>query len=258
MAFSSSKPSSPSKMWSSFKQWFHRWGSPRWFYERSFRWTFWLGLAALVLLTISWVWGLGFAPLDARQGNSYRIIFIHVPNSIISMGNYVLMAMSGAIAMIWKIKLADWVMKRAAIIGVYFAIVALVTGAVWGRPTWGTWFEWRDSKVLFTLLMLFLYIGVLALKSSYQNETMANRAATILALVGVVNIPIIYFAADWFFSLHQKSRSSMHISMLVPFLTSMLAGYCFYLWVLLRSVRAEILQKEVKTKWVQDLIKQKT
>ncbi len=238
-------------------QWFHRWGSPRWFYERSFRWTFWLGLSALVLLTVSLVWGMGFAPLEARQGNSYRIMFIHIPNSLMSMSNYILMATSGAIAMIWKIKLADWVMKRAAIIGIIFSISALFTGAVWGKPTWGTWFYWQDSKVLFTMLMLFLYIGVFALKSSYQDEVMANRAATILALVGVVNIPIIYYAADLFFSLHQKSRSSMHISMLIPFLMSMAAGYCFYGWVLLRSVRAEILYREVKTQWVQDLISEK-
>lgn len=239
-------------------QWFHRWGSPRWFYERSFRWSFWFGLAALIILGVSLTWGLLFAPAELRQGNSYRIIFIHVPNVFVAMSNYILMATSGAIAMIWKIKVADWAMKRMAIIGACMTLIALFTGAVWGKPTWGTWFEWRDSKILFTMLLLFLYLGVLALKSSYQNEAMANKFATILAIVGVVNIPIIYFAAHWFFSLHQRSGTTMPPEMAWPFWLSVLGGYCFYAWVLLRSLRAEVLKREVKTQWVQELVKQKT
>lgn len=239
----------------SAKQWFHRWGSPRWFYERSLRWSFWLGLLALVLIVVGIVWGLGFAEMERRQGNSYRIIYIHVPNATLAMSNYVLMALSGAIAMIWKIKLADWVMKRAAIIGTFFAAAALFTGAVWGKPTWGTWFEWRDSKILFTLMMLFFYLGVVALKSSYQNEQLAGKFATILALVGVVNIPIIYYAAEIFNTLHQTTGTSFSsASMLIPFFTMLAAGYCFYGWVLLRSVRAEIIKREINTKWVQELI----
>ena len=242
-------------VWSWFKQWFHRWGSPRWFYERSLRWSFWFGLLTAVLLTVGIVWGLGFAAVDYRQGNSYRIIFIHVPNASLAMSNYVLMALSGAIGMIWKIKLADWVMKRAAILGVFFAIAALFTGAVWGKPTWGSWFEWRDPKIQFTLFMLFFYLGILALKSSYQNEEMANRFATILALVGVVNIPIIYYAAEMFNTLHQTTGTSFsNVSMRVPFFTMLAAGYCFYAWVLLRSIRAEIIQREYKTQWVKDLL----
>jgi len=201
----------------SLKTWFHRWGSPRWFYERSFRWSFWLGLSAILILGVAWIWGLGFAPVENRQGNSYRIMFIHVPNVFLAMSNYLLMATSGAIAMIWKMKLADWVMKRAAVIGAGFTLIGLFTGAVWGKTSWGTWFLWGDSKILFTWLLLFLYIGVLVLKASYQNEDMANKAATILALVGVVNIPIIYYAADWFFSLHQRCGSSMPPSMAWPF-----------------------------------------
>lgn len=236
-------------------QWFHRLGSPKWFYEQSLSWTFWLGIVTCILLVSGIVLGLGFAPLEVRQGNSFRIIFIHVPNAGIAMSNYVLMATSGAVAMIWKIKLADWVMKRAAIIGIFFAFAALFTGAVWGKPTWGTWFKWQDSKFLFTLLLFFLYIGVFAIKSSYRDEAMANKAATILSLVGVVNIPIIYFAADWFFSLHQSTGTKFHDKwMAIPFFTMIAAGYCFYSWVLIRSVRAEILQREYKTQWVKNLI----
>jgi heme exporter protein C len=238
-----------------FKTWFHRWGSPRWFYERSLRWSFWFGFSAFLILGVAWIWGLGFAPVDHRQGNSYRIMFLHVPNVFMAMSNYLLMATSGAIAMIWKIKLADWVMKRAATIGACFTLIALFTGVVWGKATWGG-FLWSDSKILFTVLLLFLYLGVLALKASYQSEEMANKAATILALVGVVNIPIIYFAADWFFSLHQRSGSSMPPSMAWPFWLSVLGGYCFYAWVLLRSVRAEIVQREYKTQWVKELIQE--
>jgi len=236
-------------------QWFHQWGSPRWFYERSQRWSFWFGLAALVLITVGIVWGLGFADMERRQGNSFRIIYIHVPNASLAMSNYVLMAISGTIGMIWKIKLADWAMKRMAVIGTLFAIAALFTGAVWGRPTWGTWFEWRDSKILFTLFMLFFYLGVLALKSSYQNEAMANKFATVLALVGCVNIPVIYYAAEIFNTIHQTTGTSFgSLSMGIPFFVMLAAGYCFYGWVLLRALRAEVLVREAKTQWVKDLV----
>lgn len=241
-------------------QWFHRLGSPRWFYEKTGPWTFWLGLLSLVLLAIGTIWGLGFAPIERVQGNSYRIIYIHIPMAFLSMVGYYIMAISGAIGLIWKMKLADMVMKSAAPIGAVLTFIALFTGAVWGKPTWGTWFEWRDPRIASTLLLFFLYLGVMALQASYQNQQMADRFSAILALVGTVNIPIMYGSVYWWNSLHQGATlklsggSSMHPSMLYPLLVMIVGFYCFYAYVLLKSVRAEVLQREYRTQWVKELV----
>lgn len=241
-------------------QWFHRLGSPRWFYEKTGPWTFWLGLLSLVLIGIGTVWGLGFAPVERVQGNSYRIIYIHVPIVFLSMAGYYIMAISGAIGLIWKMKLADMVMKSAAPIGAVLTFVALLTGAVWGKPTWGTWFEWRDPRIASTLLLFFLYLGVIALQASYQSQQMADRFSAILAIVGTVNIPIIYGSVYWWNSLHQGATlklsggSSMHPSMLYPLLIMIVGFYCFYAYVLLKTVRAEILHREYRTQWVKELV----
>lgn len=241
-------------------QWFHRLGSPRWFYEKTGAWVFWLGLAALILLAVGTVWGLAFAPIERLQGNSYRIIYIHIPMAFLSMAGYYIMAISGAIGLIWKMKLADMVMKSAAPIGAVLTFLALFTGAVWGKPTWGTWFEWRDPRIASTMLLFFLYLGVIALQASYHNQQMADRFSAILAIVGTVNIPIIYGSVYWWNSLHQGatlklgSGSSMHPSMLYPLLVMIAGFYAFYAYALLKSVRAEVLHREYRTQWVKDLV----
>lgn len=241
-------------------QWFHRWGSPRWYYERSSTWIRWIGLFAFILMVVGTVWGLAFAPPEARQGNSYRIIYIHVPTIFIAMAGYVLMAVAGAIGLIWKMKMGFMAMRSAAPIGAALTFAALVTGAVWGKPTWGTWFPWNDPKIMFTLLMLFLYIGVIVLQASYSNQKMADEFAAILAIVGSVNIPIIYYATKFWSSLHQDpsikltEKSAVDASMMYPLLIMIIGFYCFYFWALLKSLRAEVLQREQKTQWVHDLI----
>ncbi len=241
-------------------QWFHRLGSPRWFYEKSLKWTPWLGFISFILIAVGIIWGLGFAPMDAKQGNSFRAIYIHVPTAALSMAGYYVMAIGGAIGLIWKMKLSDMVVKCAAPIGATLAFLALFTGAVWGRPTWGTWWEWRDPRVLSTLILLFLYLGVIAIQNSYQNQKMADRFSTILSLVGMVNIPIIYWSVDWWNSLHQPatlkltSESSMHSSMLYPLLIMIAGFYVFYVWLLIKSLRVEILHRERKTQWVNEIV----
>jgi len=235
-------------------------GSPRWFYEKTGPWVFWLGLISLLLLGIGSTWGLGFAPADRLQGNSYRIIYIHMPLALLSMAGYYIMAVSGAIGLIWKMKLSDMVMKCAAPIGAVLTFLALLTGAVWGKPTWGTWFEWRDPRIASTLLLFFLYLGVIALQASYQNQQMADRFSAILSIVGTVNIPIIYGSVYWWNSLHQgasiklSGESSIDSSMLYPLLVMIAGFYCFYAYALLKSVRAEILHREHRTQWVKALV----
>lgn len=240
-------------------QWFHRLGSPRWFYEKTEAWVFWLGLVAFCFIAIGTVLALGFVPPDYLQGNSFRIFYLHVPTAVISMAGYYVMAISGAIGLIWKMKLADMVLKCAAPMGAVFTALSLITGGMWGKPTWGTYWVW-DGRTTSTLLLFFLYMGVVAIQNAYQNQQVADRFSAILAIVGMVNIPIIYKSVDWWNTLHQPAtiklmgESTMHGSMLYPFFVMLAGFYCFYAWALLKSVRSEVLVREQRTRWVQDLV----
>lgn len=240
-------------------QWFHRLGSPRWFYEKTSPWMFWLGLIAFGLLIFGALWGLGFSPADSKQGNSYRIIFIHVPASIVALAGYYVMAISGAVGLIWRMKLSFMVMKSVAPIGAALTFASLVTGAIWGKPTWGTWWEW-DARITSMLVLLFLYIGVIALQNAYRDRDAADKTCAVLSLVGMVNIPIIYKSVDWWYTLHQPATlkfteaSSIHPSMAYPLLTMILAMYLVFTWLLLAYTRVEVVEREKRTKWVADLL----
>lgn len=242
-------------------QWFHKMGSPRWFYEASGRWLPWIAAATVLLLGVGAVWGLAFAPADFKQGNSFRIIYLHVPASFLALAGYYVMAVAGAIGLIWRMKLADMVMKSAAPIGAALTFISLVTGAIWGKPTWGTYWVW-DARITSMLILFFLYLGVFALQQAYSNRDAANRASAILALVGTVNIPIIYKSVDWWYTLHQPatikltSAPSMHPDMFKPLVVMILGFYCFYVLVLLMQTRVEILRREARTSWVKALMTQ--
>ena len=240
-------------------QWFHRLGSPKWFYEKTATWAKVLGSLALIMLTVGIVWGLGFTPAELKQGNSYRIIYIHVPAAAVAMAGYYVMALSGAIGLIWRMKLSFMVMKMAAPIGAALTFVALFTGAVWGKPTWGAYWVW-DARITSMLILLFLYLGVIALQEAYQNQDSADKICAILALVGMVNIPIIYKSVDWWFTLHQPAtlklmeKSSIAPEMAYPLIFMILAVYVFFAWLLLARTRVEVLHREAKTQWVKDIV----
>lgn len=241
-------------------QWFHRLGSPRWFYQNTSAWLPWLALASGLLLVAGSIWGLGFAPQDAKQGNSYRIIYIHVPAAFLALAGYYIMAISGAIGLIWKMKLSYLVMRAAAPIGAVLTFVSLFTGAVWGEPTWGTYWVW-DARITSMLILLFLYVGVIALSRAFAREQVADKACAVLALVGTVNIPIIYKSVDWWFTLHQPATikltesSSIDPSMFYPLLTMIIGFYCFYAWALLLHTRNLVLQREWRTSWAQQVLR---
>jgi len=243
-------------------QWFHRMGSPRWFYHKTGAWLPWLTVIALTLLILGTVWGLAIAPPDFRQGNSYRIIYIHVPAAFLALIGYYVMAVAGAVGLIWRMKLAFMVMKAAAPIGAALTFVSLATGAIWGKPTWGTWWEW-DARITSMLILLFLYWGVMGLQAAFQSREAADKASAILALVGTVNIPIIYKSVDWWHTLHQPatlkltSAPTIHSSMLYPLLTMIVAFYVFYVVALFLYTRAEILRREHRTGWVKELLSDK-
>ncbi|WP_438950855.1 heme ABC transporter permease [Porticoccus sp.] len=242
-------------------QWFHRLGSPRWFYQTSGKWLPWLGGITFLLLVVGLVWGLGFAPRDAKQGNRFRIIYIHVPASFLALAGYYVMAIAGAVGLIWKMKLADMIMKSAAPLGAALTFIALITGAIWGKPTWGTYWVW-DARITSMLVLLFLYMGVMALQHSYSSMDAANKASAVLSLVGMVNIPIIYKSVDWWYTLHQPATikfteaPTMHPDMFHPLLVMIAAFYCFYALVLILNTRSEILYRERRASWVKDMVLQ--
>ena len=246
-------------MWSWLRSLWHKLGSPRWFYQISGKWLPWLAVLSAALLISGTVWGLLFAPQDFRQGNSFRIIYIHVPASMLAMAGYVLMAVAGAISLIWRMKVAEVAMKCAAPIGAALTFLALITGSIWGKPTWGTWWVW-DARITSVLVLFFLYMGVIALYEAFENKQAAAKACAVLSLVGVVNIPIIYWSVNWWFSLHQPAtlkimgKSTMAPEMLHPLMIMILGFYCFYALALVLAMRSEILQRERNTQWVRALI----
>lgn len=238
--------------------WFHRLGSPKGFYSMTTPWLPWLAAASLVLLIGGAVWGLGFAPADAKQGNSFRIIYIHVPSAFLALAGYYVMAVAGAIGLIWRMKLSFVAMKAAAPLGAALTLISLVTGALWGKPTWGTYWVW-DARITSMLVLFFLYLGVIALHYAYTNGEAAGKAAAVLALVGTANIPIIYKSVDWWYTLHQPATiklteaPSMHPSMFQPLLVMIAGFYCLYALVLILNIRAEILHRERGSHWVVEL-----
>ncbi len=246
-------------MWTRFKRWFHQWGSPKGFYERSQRWGFWLGLAALILIPAGLVWGLLFAPQDYQQGHSFRIIYFHVPAAMLAQSAYVFMAVAGLVVLVWRMKVAEMMLKSAAPIGATFCFLALFTGAVWGKPTWGTWWVW-DARLTSMLILLFLYMGVIALYGAIRDRQIAGRAASVLVLVGVINIPIIKYSVEWWNTLHQPAtfklteKPAMPVEMWAPLALCALGIYACFAYCLLLRTRNEILEREKRTLWVRKLL----
>lgn len=236
--------------------WLYQLGTPSWFYHKTSIWLPYMYATAIVLLMVGTVWGLGFAPLDAKQGNSYRILYIHAPVAHIAEVAYVLMAVMGATGLIWKTKLSFMAMKASAPLGAAFTFIALMSGSIWGKPTWGAWWVW-DARITSMLILFFLFLGVYALQEAFQNRDAGNKAAAILSLVGVVNIIIIKKSVEWWNTLHQPAsimKGAIDISMLVPLLINILGMYILYLSLLIAWTQMEVLWQERKKQWVQELI----
>lgn len=241
-----------------FVKWFHRTGSPPHFYRMSGRWIPWLTALFFLLLIPGLVGGLVLAPPDYQQGESYRIIFIHVPAAWMSLFVYMVMATCGIIVLVWRMKLAEVVLHCAAPIGASFTFLALVTGSLWGKPMWGTYWAW-DARLTSELILLFLYLGVIGLYGAIDDKRVAGRAVAILAIVGMVNIPIIHYSVDWWNSLHQTAsltkfeKPSMPPSMYVPILIMALAFKVYFILSLFQRARAELLHRERNSRWVEEL-----
>jgi heme exporter protein C len=193
------------------------------------------------------------------MGDSYRIIFIHVPSAWLSLLLYVSMAFAGAFALIWKVKMADVVATACAVVGASFTFLTLVTGSLWGKPTWFTWWVW-DARLTSELILLFLYLGVIGLRSAFEEPADGARACSVLSLVGVVNIPIIHYSVQWWHTLHQGptvaklGTPSIDPSMLKPLLIMALAFTLFAAYAVLMRARCELLMRERQSQWVRELV----
>ncbi|MCG8325430.1 MAG: heme ABC transporter permease [Thiotrichales bacterium] len=247
--------SGTAKLW----LWFHRTASPAYFYTLAGLLLPWCAVATVLLLLSGLAGGLVFAPADYQQGDGFRIIYVHAPSAWMSMFVYMVIAVTSAIFLIWHIKLADIVARASAVIGASFTFMALATGAIWGKPMWGTWWVW-DARLTSELLLLFLYLGYIGLRAAIDDRRAAGKAASILALVGVINIPIIHYSVDWWNTLHQPAtiskfdNPSIETSMLIPLLCMALAFKLFYVCVLLINARSELLEQEKRTQWVKELV----
>jgi heme exporter protein C len=240
-------------------RWFHQLGSPPYVYRLAERLCPWLGFAASVLLGIGAVWGLVLAPPDYQQNEVYRIIYIHPQTAYIGMMAYVVMAVAAGIGYVWRLKIAHAVAVSAAPIGAWFTLCALITGAIWGRPTWGTYWQWGDPRIMSETLLLFLFLGYMALRAAFDDRDKADKVTAILAVVGVVNVPIIHYSVEWWNSLHQGPTilrgdgPAMVAEMLWPFLIMVFGFTLFFYWVLLRRLQGEIVEREGDARWIRDL-----
>lgn len=238
----------------------HRLASPPHFYHIAANLIPWIAMPGLLLIAYGAYAGLFVAPPDYQQGDAFRIIYVHVPAAYLSMMAYMVMAVSAGIGLIWRIKLAHAVAAAVAPLGAWFTFLALATGSIWGRPMWGTWWEWGDPRLTSELVLLFLYFGYMALRSAIDSTSKADRASAVLALVGAVNVPIIHFSVEWWSSLHQgptlvrQGGPAMDTGMLYPLLAMILGFTLIFGAILLRRVRAEVLFRERHKRWVRDLI----
>lgn len=237
-----------------------KFSSPASFYPLAGRLIPWFtGLAAAFLLVGLYI-SFFVAPTDFRQGDAYRIMFIHVPAAWMSMFIYVVMAAYATAGVVWNTRLSAMMARSLAPTGALFTFIALWTGSFWGRPTWGTWWVW-DARLTSELILLFLYIGYLSLQAAIEDPRRAARASGLFALVGVINIPIIYYSVRWWNTLHQGAsitftRTTMAESMLAAILVMTLAFWMYTIAVVLTRVRAEILEQERNASWVMELMRE--
>ena len=216
-------------------------------------------VVTVVCMIVGWVWGLAYAPADYQQKDSYRIIFIHVPSAILSMGAYSSMAIAAVIALVWQLRNAELAVIAIAPVGACVTAIALITGAAWGKPMWGAWWVW-DARLTSELILLFLYLGVLSLYHAFEDKKAAGRAACILAIVGVINLPIIHFSVEWWNTLHQGATitkfdtKAIDPSMFWPLMVNIVAFAGFVGVVTLIRLKNDILQREKHRPWVRDMV----
>ncbi len=238
-----------------FMLWFHRIGSPPTFYRIAGALTPWCYGIGLVLGLVALYGGLVLAPADYQQSDAYRIIFVHVPCAWMGLFAYLFMAVNAFIALVWRIKLSEILAMASAPIGAAFTFITLVTGSLWGKPMWGTWWTW-DARLTSELVLLFLYLGVIGLYAAIEDRRQAARAAGFLALIGIVNLPIVHFSVKWWNTLHQGSTvrligpSKIDPAMIWPLLLMALATHMWFFGSVLARARTGLLELDGGKEWV--------
>jgi heme exporter protein C len=241
-------------------KWFHQLASPPTFYRFADVLAPWLFVLAALLLAVAAYGGLFVAPADYQQGDAFRIIYVHVPAATLSLFGYTFMAVAGGIALIWRMKLAECAVVAAAPVGGSFTALALVTGMLWGKPMWGAYWVWQDARLVSELILLFFYAGVIALNAAFADARSGARASSWLALVGVVNVPIVHYSVKWWNTLHQGStilkfgKPSIAADMLWPLLVSLAGFFLFFAAVVLRRMQNEVLVRERSAQWVRSVV----
>jgi len=233
--------------------------SPKSFYQLSGRTIPWLAVSALLILSAGIVWGLVFAPPDYQQGDAFRIIYIHVPSAFLSMALYAWMGFLAVLLLVWRIKMAGMLLRIVAQLGACMAFLALVTGSIWGKPMWGTWWVW-DARLTSELILLFLYGAILATANAWQDKDQGDKIIAILTLVGLVDLPIIHYSVYWWNTLHQGSTLSVFskpkidVSMLYPLLITLVGLSLYCMLVIVLRARNELLLRERRQSWVRALV----
>ncbi|MCD6038782.1 MAG: heme transporter permease [Gammaproteobacteria bacterium] len=240
--------------------WFtHHFLAPKSFYKTSWFLLPWLMGAFIIFFVYGLIAGLFIAPADYQQGDGFRIIYVHVPSAFTAMAIYLVMAICALLTLVWRIKIAAICMACSAEIGAWFTLLALVTGSIWGKPMWGTWWIW-DARLTSVLILLFLYLGFIALRSVINDISNRDRASSIIALVGAINLPIIHYSVIWWNTLHQGpslmqfAAPSIAPAMLHPLVSMIIAFLLFYAIILILRMQNEILIREIKTEWVKRVI----
>jgi heme exporter protein C len=239
--------------------WFHRFGSPPWVYGFAQRWARWFGGIAVAAMLIALYGGLILAPADYQQKDAFRMMYVHAPSASMSLMIYSTMAIAAAVGLIWRMKVAHAAAAACAPIGAWFTVATLGTGMLWGKPMWGTYWEW-DPRLTSELVLLFLYFGYMGLRAAIEDTQKADKASAMLAIVGAVNVPIIHYSVVWWNGLHQTqsrklgSDADMAWVMVWPLLLMLFAFALYFGAVFLVRLRAELLRRERNASWIREVL----
>jgi heme exporter protein C len=233
--------------------------APKAFYQSTTALLPWIIVAFIVFFSYGLIAGLFIAPADYQQGDGFRIMYVHVPSAFASMAIYLIMAICGILTLAFRIKIASLCMSCSAPIGACFTLLALITGSIWGKPMWGTFWIW-DARLTSVLILLFLYLGFMALQSVIPNREHRDRALSLLAILGVINLPIIHYSVIWWNTLHQGpsiskfETPSIALPMLYPLLSMIIGFMLFYVMIVFMRMRHQILLREIKSPWVKEVM----